>query len=122
MIRKQSVQDISKLNIRWLDVNEMDRERCPAEGGKERNGLVLAWSFLLPRPLIFYTIRLCSMLIREHALGNFRELLMNVSKTASMIQFLNNNQNKKGHPNENFARELDGTIHYRPADSTPKPI
>ena len=23
-----------------------------------------------------------------------------------MIQFLNNNQNKKGHPNENFAREL----------------
>jgi uncharacterized protein (DUF1800 family) len=34
------------------------------------------------------------------------DLLMNVSKSASMIQFLNNNQNKKGHPNENFAREL----------------
>jgi uncharacterized protein (DUF1800 family) len=44
--------------------------------------------------------------IRENALGNFRELLMKVSKSASMIQFLNNNQNKKGHPNENFAREL----------------
>ena len=44
--------------------------------------------------------------IREHALGSFRDLLMNVSKSASMIRFLNNNQNKKGHPNENFAREL----------------
>ena len=32
--------------------------------------------------------------------------LFNVSKSASMIQFLNNNQNKKNHPNENFAREL----------------
>jgi uncharacterized protein (DUF1800 family) len=44
--------------------------------------------------------------IRENALGNFRDLLTNVSKSASMIQFLNNNQNKKSHPNENFAREL----------------
>ncbi len=45
-------------------------------------------------------------IIRENALGNFRDLLLNVSKSASMIRFLNNNQNRKGHPNENFAREL----------------
>ena len=59
--------------------------------------------------------------IREHALGNFRDLLLNVSKSASMIQFLNNNQNKKGHPNENFARELMelftiGRGHYTETD------
>ncbi len=55
---------------------------------------------------ILSTIRHLLNVIRENALGNFRDLLFEVSKTASMIQFLNNNQNKKGHPNENFAREL----------------
>ena len=44
--------------------------------------------------------------IREHALGNFGDLLKMVSKSPSMLQFLNNQQNKKDHPNENFAREV----------------
>jgi uncharacterized protein (DUF1800 family) len=43
---------------------------------------------------------------REHALGNFREMVLEVSKSPAMLQFLNNQQNHKGHPNENFAREL----------------
>ncbi|MGZ3764142.1 MAG: DUF1800 domain-containing protein [Mucilaginibacter sp.] len=43
---------------------------------------------------------------RTHALGNFRELVLEVSKSPAMLQFLNNQQNHKGHPNENFAREL----------------
>lgn len=45
-------------------------------------------------------------LFREKGLGNFRELLLEVSKSPAMLQFLNNQQNKKSHPNENFAREL----------------
>lgn len=45
-------------------------------------------------------------IIRKHALGNFRELLFEVSKSPAMLSFLNNQQNKKGHPNENFAREV----------------
>lgn len=45
-------------------------------------------------------------LIREKSLGNFGELLVAVSKSAAMLSFLNNQQNKKGHPNENFAREV----------------
>jgi uncharacterized protein (DUF1800 family) len=43
---------------------------------------------------------------RENALGNFKTLLMQVSQASGMLQFLNNQQNQKGHPNENFAREL----------------
>jgi uncharacterized protein (DUF1800 family) len=43
---------------------------------------------------------------REHALGNFKTLLTAVSQSPAMLQFLNNQQNHKGHPNENFAREL----------------
>lgn len=45
-------------------------------------------------------------IIRKHALGNFRDLLFEVSKSPAMLSFLNNQQNKKGHPNENFAREV----------------
>jgi uncharacterized protein (DUF1800 family) len=33
-------------------------------------------------------------------------MLKEVSKTAAMLNFLNNQQNKKDHPNENFAREV----------------
>lgn len=43
---------------------------------------------------------------RKNALGNFRTLLLEVAKAPAMLSFLNNQQNKKGHPNENFAREL----------------
>lgn len=44
--------------------------------------------------------------IRQHALGKFSELLLAVSKDPAMLQFLNNQQNKKDSPNENFAREV----------------
>jgi uncharacterized protein (DUF1800 family) len=43
---------------------------------------------------------------RSNALGNFRTLLVQVAESPAMLQFLNNQQNRKGHPNENFAREL----------------
>ena len=44
--------------------------------------------------------------LRTHALGKFSDLLMAVSKDPAMLQFLNNQQNKKDSPNENFAREV----------------
>lgn len=45
-------------------------------------------------------------ILRKNALGNFRDLLFEVSKSPAMLSFLNNQQNKKDHPNENFAREV----------------
>ena len=44
--------------------------------------------------------------IRKHALGDFKALLTGVARSAAMIAYLNNRQNKKGQANENFAREL----------------
>lgn len=44
--------------------------------------------------------------IRKNALGNFRDLFFEVSQSPAMLNFLNNQQNKKDHPNENFAREV----------------
>ena len=45
-------------------------------------------------------------LYRRLALGSFRELLLAAAKDAAMIRYLDNNTNRKGKPNENFAREL----------------
>ena len=45
-------------------------------------------------------------IFRKNALGNFRELVFEVSKSPAMLNFLNNQQNKKAKANENFAREL----------------
>lgn len=44
--------------------------------------------------------------IRTYALGNFRDFLIAISKDSAMILYLNNQQNRKNKPNENYAREL----------------
>lgn len=44
--------------------------------------------------------------LRQYGLGHFRDLLIVISKDPAMIRYLNNQQNKKDSPNENFAREL----------------
>lgn len=45
-------------------------------------------------------------LFRQHALGNFRDLLEASAKSPAMINYLNSNQNVVGRPNENYAREI----------------
>jgi uncharacterized protein (DUF1800 family) len=45
-------------------------------------------------------------LLRSGATGKFRTLLGRVSKDPAMLYFLDNNENVKGSPNENFAREV----------------
>jgi uncharacterized protein (DUF1800 family) len=44
--------------------------------------------------------------IRRHALGNFREMLEAVAKSAAMQIYLNNRSSRGGAANENYAREL----------------
>jgi len=44
--------------------------------------------------------------IRAHALGKFRDLLHASAKSAAMLGYLDNTSNRKGVPNENYAREL----------------
>jgi uncharacterized protein (DUF1800 family) len=45
-------------------------------------------------------------LMSRHALGNFRDLLQEISKDPAMMVWLDTTQSKKGQPNENYAREL----------------
>ncbi len=44
--------------------------------------------------------------IRGHCLGNFREMLESVAKSAAMQYYLSNRSSRAGAANENFAREL----------------
>jgi uncharacterized protein (DUF1800 family) len=47
-----------------------------------------------------------NLLFREHATGNFAELVFSIIRDPAMLKFLNNDQNRKEKPNENLAREL----------------
>ncbi len=99
-IREQSRDDIKSLNLAWLHqmINSPQQLR-------EKVALFWHGHFASRNLNILYQQQLLDI-IRKHALGNFGELLTEVSKSAAMINFLNNNQNKKNHPNENFAREV----------------
>jgi uncharacterized protein (DUF1800 family) len=46
------------------------------------------------------------LVLRKHALGKFRNFLLDIGKDAAMLVWLDSNSNIKGKPNENYAREL----------------
>jgi uncharacterized protein (DUF1800 family) len=47
-----------------------------------------------------------NVMLRRYAAGNFGALLREVSKDPAMLIYLDGAQNRKGAPNENFAREV----------------
>ncbi|MFT5411861.1 MAG: hypothetical protein ACI9NC_004598, partial [Verrucomicrobiales bacterium] len=47
-----------------------------------------------------------NLLIRQHALGSFRQLLGGMARDVAMLKWLDTNSNRKRQPNENFAREV----------------
>jgi len=44
--------------------------------------------------------------LRQHSLGNLRDLLIGISKDGAMLKWLDGTGSSKAHPNENYAREL----------------
>jgi uncharacterized protein (DUF1800 family) len=98
--RQQSKQDIKSLNLTWLHEMVNSEQQL-----REKMSLFWHGHFASRNLNILYQQQLLDV-IRRNALGNFGDLLTEVSKSAAMINFLNNNQNRKGHPNENFAREV----------------
>ena len=98
--RQQNREEIKNLNLLWLD------ELINSEA-QLREKISLFWHGHFACRVInsFFQQDLLHT-IRFHSLGNFGELLIEVSKSPAMLQFLNNQQNKKKSPNENFAREV----------------
>lgn len=99
-MRKQSADDIKNLNLTWL--NEMINSEAQL---REKMSLFWHGHFACRVVNIYFQQQLLNT-IRKNALGNFGDLLREVSKSPAMLSFLNNQQNKKQHPNENFAREV----------------
>jgi uncharacterized protein (DUF1800 family) len=99
-IRTQSREDLKSLNLTWL--NEMVTTEAQL-----REKVALFWhGHFACRDVNIFHQQMLLKVIRENALGKFGDLLSGVSKTAAMLGFLNNQQNKKEKPNENFAREV----------------
>ena len=99
-VRQKNREGVRNLNIYWL--NEMVNSSAQL-----REKMTLFWHghFACRNLNVFYQQGLLDV-IRRNALGDFGTLLREVSRSAGMLFFLNNQQNRKGHPNENFAREV----------------
>lgn len=97
---KISRQKIIRYNSMWID-------RMAKSEGALRERMVLFWAnhFVVRSKNILHAQQFNNTL-RENALGNFREFVIAIAKEPAMLQYLNNQQNSKGSPNENFAREL----------------
>lgn len=99
-LRKQFRENINELNKVWLD--EMINSKAQL---REKMSLFWHGHFACRVVNSKFQQELLHV-VRTNALGNFGDLLKAVSKTPAMLLFLNNQQNKKAHPNENFAREV----------------
>lgn len=97
---KASTSKLKDYNYAWIkrlcNTNDIFREK-----------MTLFWAnhFVCHDKNIVH-IQQYNNLLRKYALSDFRTLLIAISKSASMSKYLNNKQNKKASPNENFAREL----------------
>jgi uncharacterized protein (DUF1800 family) len=101
-------KEVKRMNNRLIiDLNNSLLKRFAGDKQILREKMTFFWSghFACRVNNIRYADSL-SNTIREHALGNFGQLLAAVSKEPAMLQFLNNRENRKQHPNENFAREV----------------
>lgn len=100
MVQQKNRQGVRNLNMFWM--HEMVNT-----SSQLREKMAFFWHghFACRNLNVFYQQGLLDVL-RRNALGNFGTMLKEVSKTAAMLNFLNNQQNRKDHPNENFAREV----------------
>jgi uncharacterized protein (DUF1800 family) len=100
-MQNEGIRDaFSKMSTAWMD-------RMATGPGQLREKMALFWHghFACRTRRPDDSLQLLNT-IRKHALGKFSDLLLAVSREPAMLQFLNNQQNRKEHPNENFAREV----------------
>jgi uncharacterized protein (DUF1800 family) len=111
----KSKQDLEELNGEWLFKMAYTKSVL-------REKMTFFWHnhFATSTPFA-YLMQMQNNMLRKLALGKFGDMLHAVAKDPAMILYLNNQQNKKGHPNENFAREVMelftlGVGHYTEKD------
>jgi len=97
---KQRKTLVARQNIQWIN-----RMADPKESALLEKMMLFWHGHFACQPQGEYALHYTNIL-RTHALGNFRELVHAIAKSPAMIKYLNNQQNRKKSPNENFAREL----------------
>ena len=96
----RSKKQVKELNLAWV-------EKMANDPSQPREKMTLFWHDHFATKVPFaYLAQVQNNTLRRHALGNFRKLLHAVAKDPAILIFLNNQQNRKNSPNENFAREL----------------
>ena len=100
MLIRQYKEDLKDMNIAWLNMMISSKAQL-----REKMSFFWHGHFACRSRNGFFAQELVNI-IRENATGNFGDMLRAVSKSPAMLQFLNNQQNRKGHPNENFSREV----------------
>lgn len=98
---------LDKSRKKHLQLNKAWLYRMVTTKAVLRERMTLFWMnhFVVRSRNIIYSQRFHNTL-RNHALGNFRSFVIAISKEPAMLDYLNNQQNQKEKPNENFAREL----------------
>ncbi len=119
---RQAIQKKSRKKVKEFGIAWFNRLKNPSEVLREKMTLFWANHFVCQSNNILF-IQNYNNVLRKNALGSFREFTKIVSKEAAMLGYLNNKQNKKKSPNENFARELMelftlGQGHYTEKDIT----
>ncbi len=104
-MKKEEFRKMSRRKIRELNVAWSHRILAPKEILREKMTLFWANHFVCEDKNIIH-VQHYNNVLREHALGSFETFVKVVSKEAAMLKYLNNKQNRKNRPNENFAREL----------------
>lgn len=99
-MQKKSRQEVRNLNLEWLDEMVNSEQQL-----REKMAFFWHGHFACRNLNALYQQDLINS-IRKNALGNFGTMLKEVSRSAAMLAFLNNQQNRKQRPNENFAREV----------------
>jgi uncharacterized protein (DUF1800 family) len=96
----RSREEVQKLNFHWL-------YRMTVSKASLREKMTLFWHNHFATNIPFaYLMQKQNNILRSHALGKFSDMLKAISKDAAMILYLNNQENTKNAPNENFAREV----------------
>jgi uncharacterized protein (DUF1800 family) len=102
--RRELLNDIQRLirnlNLKWLA--QMVNSKAQL---REKMAFFWHGHFACETKNVFHAQKQINT-IRKDALGKLGDLLLTIAKDPAMLRFLNNQQNRKAHPNENFAREL----------------
>lgn len=99
-LKKQAKQSVIDLNLAWL--KKMSNSQAPF---REKMAFFWHGHFACEDKNPVFARNYCNLL-RKNALGSFKTLTHLIAKDAAMLRYLNNQQNRKKQPNENFAREL----------------